>query len=104
MRLTGILVGAALVAATLSGCGGSSHDSGSPVSMSSSSSGAGASSSSSGSSTSSSSGSGMTASMVSTQDVLALAKMPSDTALPFEVDAGYTFTDTSEITQPISVQ
>lgn len=59
------------------------------------------SSSSGGSSSSSSSSGGNTA--VTTADVLSIARMPSETGVPFTVDNGYHFTDTSDMTQPIAV-
>jgi hypothetical protein len=87
------LVAVAVAATALSACGGHSDTS---MAM-------GGSSSSSSSSGGSSSGGTMGAMMVNTRDVLTIAQQPSETALPFAVDAGYTFTDTSETTQPITV-
>jgi hypothetical protein len=41
---------------------------------------------------------------VDTAQVLSIAQVPSQTASPFSVDGGYTFTDTSEMTAPIAVE
>jgi hypothetical protein len=105
MKRAVMMMGIAMLGtAVLSGCGHGHSPTMTSTSSSSSSSSGGMSSSSSGSSSSSSSSSGGTAMMVNTQEVLTIAKAPSETALPFSVDAGYTFTDTSETTQPIAVE
>ena len=83
---------AACALALLTGCG-DSHPSYTSMGTGSSSSG--------GSSTSSSSSGGNTG--VTTADVLSIARMPSETGVPFTVDNGYHFTDTSDMTQPIAV-
>jgi hypothetical protein len=102
MKYHSLLLGAAVLAATLlTACGGDSHSSGSSVAGGSSSSGAGSSSSSSGASSSSS---GATMQSLDTAQVLALAQVQSETTDPFAVDGGaLTLDDTSDSTQPAMI-
>lgn len=96
MKLQSLLLGAAVVAGlSLAGCGGDSHpSSGSSMSSSSSSSSSGGSSSSS----------GATMMSLDAAQVLALAQVQSESAVPFAVDDGaLTLDDTSDSTQPIMV-
>jgi hypothetical protein len=98
MKRQTVLFGAvALAAALLTGCSGN-HS----MSMVSSSSSSSSSSSGGTSTSSSSSGSSSGVTSLDTQEVLMFAQQKSETAAPFSVE-GVTYTDTSDTTQPISV-
>ena len=87
---------AAFAAALLTGCGGSHMSYTSMVSSSGATTSSGG--TSSGGTTSSGGNTGVT-----TADVLSIARMPSEMGVPFTVDNGYHFTDTSDMTQPVPV-
>jgi hypothetical protein len=93
-----VLLGAAVLAATLLiGCG-DSHPSGTGMS------GSGSGGSSPGGGSSGGSSGGATMMSLDTAQVLALAQMPSDSKEPTNVDGGaLTLNDTSDTTQPITV-
>jgi hypothetical protein len=101
---------AAFAAALLTGCGGSHMSYTSMVSSSGATTSSGGTSSggtSSGGTSSGGTSSGGTSSGgntgVTTADVLSIARMPSEMGVPFTVDNGYHFTDTSDMTQPVPV-